>query len=257
MKNHIKTGILLTACTLFFSCGDDQASGDDGDDNIPVWNKENTTHICFISKFNNEPLISTDSENGQIRSDIQSAKAQVVLLDRCDVSYGTKITNPLLPIAKDLKLIPVFAKNKLTGTGCEGSGLLLPHTLRKQDEIKVSQDCYLKTVDTRISSTNNQEMVVSTISLQTDEHVNNAKSYLNAAIKQGHVIVGTINSERYGTLEKLLQENASSLRLEKIALTQNVSQQIFILTSKAWILRDSDTETNGKLHRIHLQIERL
>lgn len=256
MKNHIKTGFILLASVLFAAC-EKNTPADDDEDHIPAWNKSNTTSVCFISKLNGELLIGSESEKTEVSTCIKTAKAQAVILDRCDVSYGAKTINPLLFVAKELKLIPVFARNKLTTIRCEGSGILLPHTLREQEEIKISQDCWLKSVETVISASNKQKMRLSTICIQTEEHIRYAKSYLNAAIKQSHVIVGTVKSEFYSMLEKQIQESASSFRLEKITQAQSSSYQQFVLTSEDWILRDSVTKISGALHCVNLQIEQL
>lgn len=254
MKNYIKTGSILVLSLLFAACGESNTA--DGEADIPDWKRDNTTTVCFISKLNDDPLIGTDSEEALVRSHIQSAKADAVILDRCDATFGIKTVNPLLFLAKDLKLIPVYAKNKLTTARSEGSGILLPHTIKKQEEIKITTDCHLKSVETVISASNKQKMVLSTTSIQTEEHISQSKSYLNAAIKQGHVIVGTIKSELYDSLKKQLQENTPSLRLEKVSQAQS-SRLIFILTSNAWILRDLTTEINGALFCVNLQIEQL
>lgn len=260
MKNEFKMrylnviGLFLVTSFLFMSCGSDENSPVGGDDNLPEWNKSKTTSINFISKFSEVALISNDNDYKQVGSYLLLNKVQSIILDRCDVSYAENISNPLLKIAKEQKLIPLFAKNKLTQLGCSGSGILLSHTLSKQDEIKVSEDCFLKSVATYITA-KNYPMTLSTISLQSTDHVKSSSSYLKAAAKKGEVIVGTIKKDIYSELEMQLQNDMTSMRLEKI--DTNSTYVLFVLTSKSWVLRDSVKENAGALYKVNLQIEQL
>ena len=254
MKHIIKTGLLLIAVLLLNSCSNDNPASEPKE-NLPEWDKSQTASLCFVSKLNGEALLTKETDEEAIHTQLRTGSFQAILLDRCDVSYsGAPVYNPAVALAKKLNCVPVFARNQWNGSVCEGSGILLPHTLSRQDETEIAPGCYSKTVQAYLTSSRKEPMELTTVSFQSEAQVQKAGSPLLKLIRQGGIIVGTIRKELLPQLETWVKENGT-LRLETIESAS--SYRLFVLGSQRWVVRNSETKPSGSIQYIHLQIERL
>lgn len=244
--------LLFTACS---SDPDAEPGGGDNNQQLPPWNKANTISVGFVGKLNGEPL-TTETEIKAIGNYLQSKDNHIVIIDRCDVNSGTGSINPSVLIAATLKKVHTFARNQITGTAIEGSGVLIGHTVRKQEESKIMEDCFLKSVETRISKT--QPVMFSTVCIQNNEQIPNAVNTLKIAAQKGNLIVGSIRKDLFTTLEEKLKKSDFAFRLEKAEETSKTDvYTVFVLSSHSWVLRNSTVEKAGTHQVFNLQIELL
>lgn len=98
----------------------------------------------------------------------------------------------------------------------------------------------------------------STVSIRNNEQIPNAVNTLKVAAKKGNLIVGSIRKDLFTSLEEGLKKSDFTFRLEKTEETNSTdTYTVFVLSSHAWVLRDSKVEKAGVHNVFNLQIELL
>lgn len=225
-----------------------------GNDEIPPWNKSNTVTLIFCSKLNGEKLISSDNDYSVLTTHLKSqAGCKVIVLDRCNTYYDGQTTNPSVSIAKETKRVHAFARNAYDDTFVEGSGILIDHTISEQKEIKVNDVCYFKQVLCQVLS--NEYKKFGTICLKKEQDVDSFIASVRPFLREGGFVSGTIASGLFDSLQKAMENSGEAFRLEKVQGETSASFQVFVLTSKSWILRQQTTNRLNNLNAFHLQLE--
>lgn len=255
MKNKFLSGLSVLIVWATASCS--QSSDDGKNGGTPEWNRSRTATVYAAGAFDNRASLTGDGAVDRVVSAWTGAGFRIGWLQGYDVVYEEPVKNPVVTAARRLQCIPVFAASERSADVYRGDGLLLRHSLTRQDETEIAPDCFLKTVETFADAARNLPMTLGTVRLQTETHIRLAQKPLADAASKGVLVIGSIRKTLLPAWEAAWQPASASIRRTVIDPGSGATQAFFVLNSPAWLVRDSDVDPDGTLVFIRLQIERL
>ena len=253
-KNRFISGVCVLIVWCSVACSH---SPDDGKGAPPDGNPDRIVSVYAAGSFDGRPAFAGNEAIGRLAAAWQGAGFRIAWLEGCEVKYEQPVYNPAVAAARLLNCVPVFARNEWTENGCRGDGLLLRHSLTRQDVTAIASDCYLKTVDTFVDAARTLPMTVGTVCLQTEGQVRLAQKPLVEAAAGGVLVIGSIRKSLLPAWEAVWQTASVPVRRTMVDPAPDASYAFFVLGSPAWLVRDAVADPDGTLVFIRLQIERM
>ncbi len=241
--------LLITMIVFLPSCSDDKEDKTE----LPPWNKANTISVYFLSKMDGNSLFSSTSEYSTVKNYLGGKSYKMALLDCCNLIDYANDKNPTVSLAYDLDKVPSFALNTFNDNKPAGTGILLDQLLSVQKELKLDDECYLKTIDIQVLSSS-KDTKFATVKLSKDSHIDKFSSEVANLLKERTFLIGSIKRELYNKLENNLKYNSAGYRLEK-STSSDGNFDVFTLVTKDWISRDISTEKTGNIQSFRVQLE--
>lgn len=266
--------LILTICLmggiLVTSCGREEMGignvkqNDEGNKNLPEWNKNKTIEIYFLSTLDNKTIATNAAEYAPINNYFtQKGKiCYLGVIDRADVTVkGSNMYNGSTNTSFASKHFSCFAFNKYNGSNVEGSAILLNHRITTQSSYKVSDDCYFKYIKVLAKTTTNNsigiEIPFSTVRFDRQEQITASEAIIKElstpAIQA--VIIGTIPTELVANL-KTISEKMLGYKLVEVTKNELTKYSIFMLAPKSWVLRETTADiVNKNINAYCLRVE--
>lgn len=249
--------LFITWISLFTSCKKADIKKDEKPEKsvveIPKWNTSKTAKVYFLSKLSNEGIDKSISNYDSIIKFLRDKTSQLIILDRSDVEFGTSF-NGSVYLASALKKFHVYALNQIQGNQIQGTGLLINHTITKQNQYKISDNCFLKAIDTRVKK--GIDFPVATVRFENNLQIENASSLLSFITKQSKVLIGTVRIKDKSILSSEIKKIDTRYHLDFVSNQNDGEYVLFISAPKFWVLRKSDKITiNNQLKMFELDIE--
>lgn len=252
-KQRVLSGLAVLIGCAGAACSHSQDEKPNG--GAPEWNRNRTVSIYAAGSFDGRAAFTDGKTARRLATAWQGTGFRIAWLEGCDVNYEEPVKNPAVTAARLLQCIPLFARTGWTENGCRGNGVLLRHTLTRQDETEIAPDCFLKTVDTFVDAARNLPMTFGTACLLTEDQISRAKKPLTEAVARGVLVTGSIRKSLLPAWETAWQPAPAAIRPTVIDPGDGASHAFLVLSSPAWLVREQDIATEGSLCSIRLQVE--
>lgn len=249
--------LLISVC---FSCG--KSSGNEPtpspkpenpNPQTPAWDKSKTATVYVASKLEDDAIAKTEAEYQALGSYLSKKTFHAAIIDRSDInlSEATALNGGALCAFSTTK-VPAFAINTYKGETVQGSSILLDSIVSQTESI-FSNKLRMKVVPAKIN--NALGFPLATMRIQSQEQIDAIVPKTADLYTEKLLIIGTITTSLYNSLENVVKNSGQRLRLEKIKTTQTHSYTLFILSPHYWLLRQTTQETAGNIPVYCLEIE--
>ncbi|MBK5720004.1 hypothetical protein JGH11_03875 [Dysgonomonas sp. Marseille-P4677] len=260
MKDLIKLiGILLSS--LLFACssdnGDDGNNGGGGKDDI--WDKSRTAKVLIISDLSAESLFPNSNYTPVVNA-IKAKEQNAILLNNTNVSFSeTEMINPAVKVAHQSLYMPYFVPYGRADNEYLGNTILFGQALDEMEQTILTTDCWM--FQAEIAFTSSLKMRFLSASINSDDQITPAVSFLKNNLFVSTLVVGTVKRSVLSKLESSLSTTLTkdSYMLDIIDNTGKSSEYcIYVLGSSKWKLRDvTESVVSGDIKSFLIQIELL
>jgi len=249
---------VLLAASFCISCSDDDDNAKENIDLIP--NPKFDAKVYFASKLTDGPIAATASDYAPLNNFFKGKakeKFWLGIIDRADAVYSpTDMFNGSVKTAFDADLFSTFAFNKFNGNNQEGSMLFFPDYIKKQQSIKVTNDCYIRAIDLTLNGHNSEigkdvsfNVVFRTARFSTADQIRVFSESVFAEVKAGRLnmmMIGTVKKDLVESLKTAVSSVDDDFKVTIAEGTESAEYCLFLLAYEyIWSLKGTAIQPLG------------